>query len=166
MKIIGTIFLIFAGLAAGFCFREKYTSKIKFLNQYVSLITLIKNQICYSATPLRVIIQNSNVSYPLKSYVDNYLKFAEKFSPAVSWQKSFEKTRTDFMLSQEEKNLIVIFGRQLGTSDCITQSESCVQHIELIKPYIKIAIEEKNSKGKLPLVLGASAGFAIAILII
>lgn len=166
MKIIGTVFLIFTGLAIGFCFREKYTSKIKFLNQYVSLITFIKNQIYCNATPLRVIIQNSNVSYPLKNYVDSYLKLAEKFSSTVSWQKSFEKAQTDFMLSQEEKNLIVTFGSQLGTSDCITQSESCVQHIEFIKPYIKRAIEEKNSKGNLPLVLGASAGFAIAILII
>ena len=166
MKILGIIILITSGLMAGYFFGEKYTEKIAFWDQYINLITLIKNQILCSATHLKSILENSNVNYPIKNYVDLCLKLSENRTFSEAWHEAFETYQINFELSKEEQNFIASFGENLGTSDCKTQSCACTEHSEIAKLYLKKAINEKNTKGKLPIMLGASAGAAVAILLI
>ena len=166
MKFIGGIILIITGFLIGYFSYEKYTLKINFLTQYIELITLIKNSILYYSSPLKTILLSYKSKYPLKEYTENCISLSNEFSFSQAWEKSFENNQNSINLSPEEKNLIVSFGRYLGTSDSISQAKYCEQQIEMIKPYLKRAVREKSEKGKLPIVLGTGLGIATAILMI
>ncbi len=166
MKFIGGIILIITGFLIGYFSYEKYTLKINFLTQYIELITLIKNSILYYSSPLKTILLSYKSKYPLKEYTENCISLSNEFSFSQAWEKSFENNQSSINLSPEEKNLIVSFGRHLGTSDSISQAKYCEQQIEMIKPYLKRAVREKSEKGKLPIILGTGLGIATAILMI
>lgn len=166
MKIVGLIILIICGAMIGHHFYEQYSMKIKFLTQYISLVTLIKNNILYSADPLRKILENFRFQDPIKAYIDNCLKICDHLPFSEAWVKTFDETKMNFHLSEEEKNLILTFGKQLGTSDYISQAQNCAQHIKLLTPYLNNAIKNKNEKGKLPIILGVGMTIAMAILMI
>ena len=166
MKIIGGIILIITGFLVGYFFYEKYTLKINFFTQYIELVTLIKNSIMYYGAPLKTIITSYKSKNPLRKYTENCILLLNQNAFSEAWEKSFDKNQNSLNLLTEEKNLIISFGRQLGTSDSISQARYCEQQIEMIKPYLKKAIRDKNEKGKLPLVLGTGLGIATAILMI
>lgn len=167
MKIIGFIILVVTGFVGGYFFYEQYTLQIDFLNQYIELITIIKNTILYSKTPLKKIISNFKFKNPINQNIKTCLINLENNTFAQSWQESFGGNYgIKLNLLPELKNLIADFGQQLGTSDSISQAKICEQHIELIKPYLQQAIQNKNKKGKLPLILGTSLGITIAILLV
>ena len=166
MKFIGGIILIITGFLVGYFFYEKYVLKINFFTQYIELVTFIKNSIlCYS-NPLKTILLSYKAKNPLKKYTDDCISLLSKNTFAEAWEQSFEGNQNCVNLSAEEKNLITGFGRQLGTSDNISQARYCEQQIEMIKPYLKRAVHEKNEKGRLPIVLGTSMGIMAAILVI
>lgn len=166
MKIIGGILLIVAGFLTGYFFYEKYTLKINFLTQYIELIAFIKNSIlCYSS-PIKAILLSHKAKNPIKKYTEDCISLLNENTFSQAWEKCFEKNQSSVNLSSEEKNLIISFGGQLGTSDRTSQASYCQQQIEMIKPYLKKAIRDKNEKGKLPIVLGTGLGIATAILII
>lgn len=166
MKLIGGTILIITGFLVGYFFYEKYTLKINFFTQYIELITFIKNSIlCYS-NPLKTILLEYKSKNPLKKYTEDCISLLNKHTFPEAWEKSFEKNQDSLNLSAEERNLIVGFGRQLGTSDGVSQAKYCEQQIEMIKPYLKIAVREKSEKGRLPIVLGAGLGIMVAILMI
>lgn len=166
MKIIGGIILIVTGFLIGYFFYEKYTLKINFLMQYIELVTLIKNKILYSSSPIKSILLGYKPKNPIKKYTENCISLLNKNTFSQAWEKSFEKNQNYVNLSAEEKNLIIGFGRGFGTSDSISQSKYCQQQIEMIKPYLKKAIRDKTEKGKLPIILGTGLGIAITILVI
>ncbi|MBR2735033.1 MAG: stage III sporulation protein AB [Clostridia bacterium] len=166
MKFIGGTILITTGFLIGYFFYEKYTIKINFFTQYIEFITFIKNSIlCYSS-PLKTILLGYKSKNPLKKYIEDCVLFLNESSFSRAWGKSFEKNQNSVNLSPEEKNLITGFGRQLGTSDSVSQAKYCEQQIEMIKPYLKKAVREKSEKGKLPIVLGAGIGIAVTILMV
>jgi stage III sporulation protein AB len=166
MKLIGGIILIITGFLVGYFFYEKYTLKINFFTQYIELITLIKNSILCYGVPLKTILIGYKSKNPLKRYTENCISLLGENTFYEAWKKSFEKNQNSINLSSEEKNLIISFGRQLGTSDSASQARYCDQQIEMVKPYLNKAIRDKNEKGKLPIVLGTGLGIATAILMI
>ncbi len=166
MKLLGGIILIVTGFLIGYFFYEKYTLKINFFTQYIELVILIKNGImCYSK-PLKDILLGYKPKNPIKKYTEDCILLLNENTFSEAWEKSFEKNQSSVNLSPEEKNLIISFGRQLGTSDSASQANYCQQQIEMVKPYLKKAIRDKNEKGKLPIVLGAGLGIMTAILVI
>ena len=167
MKLIGFIILVITGFISGYFFYEQYALQIDFLTQYIELITLIKNTILYSEAPLKKILSNFKFKNPINQNIQTCLNYLESNSFAEAWEKAFDNNyNIKLNILPELKNLITDFGRQLGTSDSISQSQICQQHIELIKPYLKYAIQNKNKKGKLPLILGTSLGLTVALLVV
>ena len=165
MKILGFIILVISGFLGGYVFYEQYTTKINFLTQYIELITLIKNSILYSNAPLKKIISNTHFKSPLNHNIKTCISYFKTNSFPEAWKHGFSKN-PNLKFSSELQNLIINFGRQLGTSDSISQAQICEQHIEMIKPYLQQAINNKNQKGKLPLILGTSLGITVALLIV
>lgn len=166
MKLLGVIILIVTGFLIGYFFYEKYTLKINFFTQYIELVTLIKNGImCYSK-PLKDILLGYKPKNPIKKYIEDCILLLNENTFSEAWEKSFEKNQNAINLLPEEKNLIISFGRQLGTSDSASQAKYCENQIEMIKPYLKRSVREKTEKGKLPIVLGAGLGIMAAILVI
>lgn len=98
------------------------------------------------------------------SQVKGNLKSEEGFVKA--WQDAAESSANAYGLRKPEKELISKFGKELGTTDVRGQISLCELNQKLVGTVLEVAKEEKEKKSKLYLMLGASAGISIAIILL
>lgn len=158
--------MIISGGLSGFICYGKYNLKVSFLAQYINLIIVLRNEIRYSQRPLSEILKNFNCEKPLGRYISKCaenLKTNNSFKN--SWSSAFEKCKS-LGVSQEEYEIINSFGCSLGTCDVTGQIYYCDYNLEMIKPYLIKAKENRKSKGKLSVILCVGISVLISIMLI
>ena len=146
---------------------------IKFLEQYVEFINILKTEIRYNKYPINEIINLYSKRYSnIKDnwfciYLSDCLKhIKDGHAFYKAWELTFNNIHKNISLSKTQENLITSFGIGLGNSDISGQLSHCEYHINTMGEQIKSLTETNKSKGKLKIVLGTCMGMLIALLLI
>ncbi len=164
IKILGLFAVVISCSLVGISIYEKYYRRTFFLQNYINFIIHIKNEINYTQNPIRKIFENSRSQTYLKNYVLNLLENLQSKSLEHSWKRTFENISKTHGVSQSEENTIIALGKNLGIGDLDTQINILGNHIEILKNHLDEATKTRNSKGKLPIILGLGIGLFIAII--
>ena len=155
-----------SGILGGFAVSEKYTVKVIFLRQFVDLIINLKTEIRYSQKPLYEILKSCSCGEPLRRYINSCVSHLKEKCFEDSWKEAFANLSKETGISKEKADVIINFGNELGSCDTQGQINYLEHNLNIIKTYLNEAIENKKTKGNLPIVLGASLSLSIAILFI
>lgn len=82
-----------------------------------------------------------------------------------AWAQAVGDKKLTGELSRRDVELLLSFGRQLGTTDAVGQLENCALHEEQLGEALRSAREDRTQRGKLYRRLGVLCG-AAAILIL
>ncbi len=164
IKIIGLFAIVISCFLVGISIYEKYYRRTIFLQNYINFIIHIKNEINYTQNPIRKIFENSRSQTYLKNYMLNLLENLQNQTLEQSWRHTFKNISKTHGVSQSEENTVIELGKTLGIGDLETQINILDHHIETLKAYLNEATRIRNSKGKLPIILGLGIGLFIAII--
>lgn len=164
IKILGLFAVVISCFLIGISIYEKYYRRTVFLQNYINFIIHIKNEINYTQNPIHKIFENSRSQIYLKNYVLKLLENLKTDSLEHSWEHTFKDVSKTYGISQSEENTIIELGKNLGIGDPDTQINILDHHIEVLKTYLDEATKTRNSKGKLPIILGLGIGLFIAII--
>lgn len=166
MKILGIIFLVFAGGMVGMAFWRRSLEHIKFLEEYISLILEIKTEIKYTRKTLFQILKGYGSGKFLSPVIDKCVEFSRTCSFETAWQKAFSRLSKNYFLSSEEENLVKNFALKLGGSDAVLQENYCDYNISLMKPFLETALKNKAKNKNLPIILGFCISLIVSIVLI
>jgi stage III sporulation protein AB len=166
IKIIGIIALVMSGVSGGFAVSEKYTRRVNFLRQFTDLILSLKTEIRYSGKPLYEILKSYSCEEPLSSYIIKCTSCLKEKSFGESWKGAFADSAEKSGVLGEEAEIIMNFGNELGNCDIEGQINYLDHNLSIIKNYLSEAMENRKSKGKLPIILGAGLSLSVALLFI
>lgn len=155
-----------SGVLGGFAVSEKYTKKVIFLRQCVDFIINLKTEIRYSQKPLCEILKNYFCIEPLSKYISICASYLKEECFEDSWKKAFANVSKEIGISKEKADVIINFGNELGSCDTEGQINYLDHNLNIIKDYLNEEIENKKTKGNLPIILGAGLSFSIALLFI
>lgn len=160
--------LIASSTALGYATSRRLSLRVRFLQQYLQFVSYINTEIRYTQRVLSEIINSySDTKGEISGFliqVKENLKSEEGFVKA--WQDAAESLADAYGLRKPEKELISKFGKELGTTDVRGQISLCELNQKLVGAVLEVAKEEKEKKSKLYLMLGASAGISIAIILL
>ncbi len=145
---------------------EKYTKKVNFLRQYMDLIFNLKTDIRYCAKPLGEILKNYSCDEPLNRYLSKCIDYLKEKPFSDSWKDAFSNLTQETGISEEEAQIILNFGAELGNCDVEGQLNYLDHNLNIIKNHLSEAIENRKTKGKLPIILGAGLSLSVALLFI
>lgn len=166
IKILGLFIVIISCFLVGVSVYEKYYRRTVFLKSYLEFIIYLKNEINYKQNQIYNILANYRNQTNINIYISRLLNYLKKYPLEYSWCKVFENISSENGVSQDEENIIKEFGKQLCSLDLEMEINILHHHIETLKIHLNEAIDVKKSKGKLPIILGLSIGFFIAIIFI
>lgn len=142
----------------------KLSARVRFLEHYISLITVLETEIRYRALSLSQILDRHREDNPLFVCFKECAKEGELPFPE-QWKNSAEKIPPSSGLTSEDIRLISEFGYGLGTSDVEGQLSHCRFSTELAKARFEKAREEKQKKSRLYSMLGFFLGIGAVLII-
>lgn len=172
IRLVGTVFLLTASVAAGSFAAENLKMRLKALKQLRIMLEALRLMIRYEALEVSEIVrrlsENSELSqlsfiaylqkYSAKCFDSGEMTFEELWEKAVS-ENSGE-------LSAEDISVISRTGRILGSCDSDGQLCALTGLCDETDRLINEAREQYIAKGKLYRALGAVAGAFIAIMLV
>lgn len=170
-KIIGGIIVITACGLLGIAASNRYTLRPRDLRRYRSAMQMLETEIIYGCTPLPQAFSNiaGKVDGPLKGFfsmISEDLLTGFSYSLSNAWVKALEVLIAESCLNNADKELIVDFGKVLGSSD----REDQKKHFELLyiqlKQHEEMAEEARRKNGKMYKSLGFLSGIVIFILLV
>ena len=165
IRLLGVLLIFSACCSVGMNMSLGMKKKLERLNLFRRMTDETATLIRYRALTVREIFlllkQNDTYSDLLFLYNTD---FSDKSRPVGEiWQESID---SDFTLSNEEKKLLIQFGRQLGTTDTEGQLSVISVFNESLDSMIEKQSEKYAVKGKLCRSMGILAGAMAGILII
>lgn len=148
----------------GYSASIKLSQKVRFIEEYMEFIKIIQNEIRYNGNYLSEIINKHRGNGIFYSYLDTCYRCIMESKPfPVAWNLTFNNISSEMSISSELANIINNFGLKLGSTDIDGQISYCQYNYEIVLPYLKSAMEEKKTLGKLYSVLGIciAAGAAL-----
>lgn len=143
---------------------EKYSKRVKFLRSYIDFLIHLKSQISYSGKTLSEILSNYSCPQILETRLKKCLQNSDSFED--SWKNAFSDVYVETGISIEENSMIINFGREIGKYDISQQMNHIDYSIDFFQNHIKDALNNLNSKGKLPIILGVCLSFAVALILL
>jgi stage III sporulation protein AB len=154
---------------AGFAFSRRLTERIENIRQIQAFLMELENEIVYMNRPLgQALLAISHKKGMMSSFAKRVFEIQNntKLSTGKAWEKSLDEFRAQWVLHQEEWDLMISMGYVLGKTNRAGQ-KSC---IELVRS--KLGIQEKKAendraqKEKLYKSLGVLGGIATVLVLI
>ena len=164
MKISALLIIAAVIMLTGSYLNTKLKKRVLSLKRFILLIEGIDSQMIFSKRKILQIIdeltcREENQLKTMKSLVEmGDGDFSE------NWQKAVEENGSDDALNEEDKRIVLSFGKGLGVTDLDGQNKNCRMHIELLNKQLLIA--EKDAKEKLKINTAVSSFLAVAFFII
>ncbi len=169
IKIIGAAALIGATSLIGFSLAADCSKRPRTLRELQALFQMFENEISYLSNLLYEaflrIYQNSNLTAAIifKAAAEN-LK-AGGVSADKAWENAVNENYLKLSLSREDKEVLVTFGKMLGSSDL----EGQLNNIKLVSSQLKLqetkSEEMKRKNEKMYRSLGVLSGLAITVIL-
>ena len=166
IKIIGSAILILCGIICGVEKSLKYIKHVEFLKSYFEFLMSLKNQINYSQCSIFDAINNFKNQKFLEKYFEKFKSLSSSKSFETAWELSFENIGKVFDLSREEETFVINFAKNFGKTDIRGQISYIDYNLSTLKLYIKSAVEIKQKKQKLPIVLGVCFSLIIVTFLV
>lgn len=169
MKLLGAVLFAAAASVMGFFKARELKASLQSLKEIISLLELIRNEICTRRTPLKQLFSCSNL--PDYRYINAFLSGLEAGLPSLGsksfaqiWCDNAEKTLQ--MLSKSSRQALKDLGSSIGKYDAELQASSIDRCIsELSGEYEKLNEGLKNNE-KMYIGLGTGIGLIFAIILV
>ena len=169
MKLIGAIMLTAAASVMGFFKARDLKAALQALREMISLLELMRNEICTRRTPIKQIFSCSNLSD--YRYMNSFISSLETELSSLGsksftqiWCENAEKTLQ--MLSKSSKQALKALGSSIGKYDAELQAASIDRCInELSSEYEKLNAGLRDNE-KMYIGLGTGIGLIAAIILV
>ena len=111
-------------------------------------------------------MKNYSCAKPLNYYIDKCTDYLKEKSFSDSWKEAFANLPSEIGISKEEADTIINFGSELGNCDVEGQINYLDHNLSIVNSYLESAVENKKTKGKLPIILGTGLSLSISLLLI
>ncbi len=169
-KLIGALLVIGTTTWFGFDFAQHLSRRPKQLRLFRDSLQTLDAEIMYSHTPLQEAAKKISVQMPepLKSF---YSLFAAQLSnPGIcvrtAWEGSLQKIWNHTDLKQNEYEILVQFGENLGKHDKYTQQKQIMLALTHLEREETVAREKQQQYEKLVKSLGFLSGLLFIILLL
>lgn len=167
IKIVAIVIIMLCCYQIGYNQSLKLMKQVKLLREIEKMFVYIKNNISYVAKPLKEIFYELAHSKEFKELdfietCNDNLKNGEKFE--LAFVSGVQKS--ELPLRQEDKELLISFGSQLGSSDIDGEMNKLAFYQDKLKILQKEATEKRDKLAKLYTSLGIFAGLALALVLL
>lgn len=153
LKLVGSIFVIFAGSYLGFSIAKRYIKRPNNLRQVLSCIVSLKSYINYTVMPLSDSLMNCalGANQEVTNFfitTANLLKNNYLLLPQEAIQQSLILHKNKLSLTKEDCEVLLLFGCHLGEMN----REEQQKYLTMIQKRLEIlegeatALRDKNSK--------------------
>ena len=161
--------LLFILLIFGFCvfvgwkFANKYSRRKKFFDSIISFADKLSVEINFSRERLKVLLENcsDNTRKNLLEIDNRFIDFLDK-KCELSSTEIFKKAT---ILSNDEKDLILLFLKTLGRSDVENQTKEIKSFVSRFNEIKSKCDTEHKKYGSLSMKLGVVAGLFFAVVL-
>lgn len=153
-------------MAAGRFYSLRLMRRIRELERTILLIHQIELRLGFSQAPVADMIPmlaSDPELTPLRYLVGCAEKLRENLPFPQAWREAVGQEAGRTALNREDLELLLSFGRGLGTTDLAGQEKLCDMHARMFAQQLEAARGQYQSRGKLGTVLGAAAG-AVAVI--
>ncbi len=138
--------------------------RIASLEALIILIEGINSQISFSKRNITDIINDLSYSGDIKLKTICELSNSKNPDFSEKWKNSVETFSPDDCLKKEDENILLSFGRSLGTTDLQGQSNNCRLHISMLEKQLQKAQSDFDRRSKTNTAM--SFFMALAVIII
>lgn len=159
--------LIGATSTLGYLESHKLKRRVDFLRQYLKFLQYIETQVRYSAGVVHDLIRKYSAKGDFGLFLGDCLANIENQMVFQSaWSEAVHSVKESCGLSREDSGLISDFALGFGDSDIAGQVDYCRMNEELMRGHLSVAIDEKEKKSKLYLLLGIFSGITLVLIFI
>ncbi|MCQ2011489.1 MAG: stage III sporulation protein SpoIIIAB [Sporolactobacillus sp.] len=166
MKIIGSLFILFASTAAGLILARRFRDRPREIRQWRSALQSIEAEIIYGRVPVDQLAEDLSKQIPSPlNYFFTLLstQLRKKGLPLQeAWLNSVEQFWPRTAMKIPEKEIILQFGTTLGTEDAENQKK----HIQLALAHLEREESDARQSQKSNEKMMRSLGFLTGVLVI
>ncbi|WP_168198274.1 stage III sporulation protein SpoIIIAB [Crassaminicella thermophila] len=171
VKTIFSIIIIVATAAIGYIFSYGYVQRLQQLKNLYLSFQLLETEIIYSSNPLPIAMERvgkKSNKYICNIFNDTYKILNSKIGYSIeeAWNKAINDNLMKTSLNNEDKEILIDFGKNLGFTD----KENQIKNFQLVYLQLqkqqKIAEQLKMKNEKMCKSLGVLIGIAIVIVLI
>ena len=169
MRLLAALLLSFSALSIGIMRARELKNTVQCLRELITLLELIKNEICTRRTPLGSIL--SQAGRMELGFVGAFVLCLTENLGAIG-EKSFGELWTDCIgktlghLPQSVRSELAAVGGCIGRYDAELQAQSLDRCISVIKRELDIKTASLASGQRLSISLALSAGLIVSIILI
>ncbi|TCZ77447.1 stage III sporulation protein AB [Paenibacillus albiflavus] len=169
LKLMGSVFLLFAGTMFGFYQAMQYARRPKQIRQLIGVIQRLETEVSYGLTPLpdallTVSRQSAEPISGMLSRAGTELRARDGRSMREIWEGVIGETWNRSSMKKVEKEITLELGYMLGRSDSTDQ----VKHLRLAASQLQVeeaaALEDQRRYEKMWRSLGVLVG-ALAVIL-
>ena len=169
-KLIGAVVILISSIFIGTVLSNNYKKRPVHLKELQNCLYVLKSEMSFLMNYLPTALLN--VYKTSHHQIGEIFKDCSSFlvtNPSdgvyAAWQKSIQKNISNTSLNQEDKNVILSFGRLLGETDLEMQINNILMMIEKLKFQEQKAEYERQKNQKISKSLSIMGGIAIVVLI-
>lgn len=169
LKLIGSVFLLFAGTMFGFYQAMQYARRPRQIRQLVGILQRLETEVSFGLTPLpeALLIVSRQSTEPLAGMLHmagEQLEIKDGRSMREIWESSISQTWNQSSMKKNEKEIMLELGFTLGRSSSSDQ----VKHLRLAASQLQVeeaaALEDQQRYEKMWRSLGVLVG-ALAVIL-
>ncbi|WP_096270560.1 stage III sporulation protein SpoIIIAB [Paucisalibacillus globulus] len=170
MKWIGALLFISATTWLGFEWSNKLTRRPKHIRQLINALQTLEAEILYSQLPLHDAFSSiaRQIPEPCASFfqlvADRMIEKNSYFETV--WNESVTTYKESSSLGENEKEILLQFGRTIGQHDFTQQQKHIQLTIKHLERELQDARDEQDRYGKMAKNLGFLTGLFIVLLLI
>lgn len=171
IKLIGGIIVISASSFLGFIFSRDCSKRPQELRALQALLQMLENEISFLSNVLTESFERiyknskSEISCFFNSTV-TYLHQDDSLSASQAWEMAVRDNMGKTALNKEDENVLISFGRLLGSSDLDGQVKNIRLTINQLKLQEQKAEEARRKSESMYKSLGILGGLAVVIILI
>lgn len=171
LKIIGAVLIVISSTMYGIKLSSKYEMRIKIIRDFQTALKILETEITFLRTPLPEAfckISNSLIT-PVKDIFKECVKiYGSRNEESISaiFEKVFFKYNNQLNIKEADREIIISFMRQLGSSDVDNQISNIKHTYYKLGLCEKDAISENNKNSRLLRSLGLLFGIMIVLIFI
>ncbi len=164
LKFVLLFLLFMICVAVGYMCSLKYKKRQKFFSSLIILAEKLDVEINFSRERLKKLIEEVDISQKknLCNIDQNYIEYLDG-SCELSMEQLFKNIS---ILKPSEKDLILMFFKNLGRSDVENQSKEIKSYVKRFESFSASADTENKKYGSLCTKLGIVAGLFIVVILV
>lgn len=164
MKMSALLLIAIVIVLTGQYLNTRLKNRVFSLKQFILFIEGINSQMIFSQRNIIQIINELILSEKKSLKTIDALIKTQSGNFSDNWQKAIEENARYDSFNDDDKKILLSFGKSLGVTDSEGQQKNCLLHIELLKK--QLACAEDKIKDKIKINTAISGFFAAAFFII